>query len=106
MSCNVRRSRRRPNLRNLKDPLRMKTVMLNKKCVGLLSIMVFLSLTAFGRSTPAVSSTGNTLYVSPSGSDSNPCTQTSPCATPDHAEGVASPGDTVQVAAGTYDYGT
>jgi parallel beta-helix repeat protein len=56
--------------------------------------------------TPAGTSTGNTLYVSPSGSDSNPCGQSSPCATPDHAFGIASPGDTVQVDAGTYDYGS
>ena len=51
-------------------------------------------------------STGTTYYVSPSGSNSNPCTQASPCATPDYAFGVASAGDTVQVAAGTYDYGS
>jgi parallel beta-helix repeat protein len=51
------------------------------------------------------SSTAN-YFVSPSGSDSNPCSQTSPCATPDHAFNLASPGQTVQVAAGTYDYGS
>jgi hypothetical protein len=52
-------------------------------------------------------STGNTYYVSPTGSDSNPCTQTSPCATPDYAvNNKAAAGDTVQVAAGTYDYGS
>src|SRR6266852_3867299 len=51
-------------------------------------------------------STGNTYYVSPTGSDSNPCTQTSPCATPDYAvNNKAAAGDTVQVAAGTYDHG-
>jgi Right handed beta helix region len=51
--------------------------------------------------------TGNTYYVSPSGSDSNPCTQASPCATPDYAvNNKAAAGDTVQVAAGTYDYGS
>src|SRR5260370_21126526 len=49
--------------------------------------------------------TGNTHYVSPTGSNSNPCSQASPCATPDHAFNIASPGDTVKVAAGTYDYG-
>jgi parallel beta-helix repeat protein len=48
---------------------------------------------------------GTTYYVSPTGSDSNSCSQASPCATPDHAFSIASPGDTVQVAAGTYDYG-
>ena len=52
------------------------------------------------------SATGNTYYVTPSGSNSNPCTQASPCATPDYAFNVASPGDTVQVAAGTYNYGS
>jgi parallel beta-helix repeat protein len=46
-------------------------------------------------------------YVSPSGSDSNPCTQSSPCATPDYVvNNKAAAGDTVQVAAGTYDYGS
>jgi pectate disaccharide-lyase len=48
---------------------------------------------------------GDTYYVSPTGSDANPCTHVSPCATPDHAFTIASPGDTVQVAPGTYDYG-
>jgi len=52
-------------------------------------------------------STGNTYYVSSTGSDSNPCTQTSPCATPDYAvNNKTAAGDTVQVAAGTYDYGS
>jgi len=50
--------------------------------------------------------TGSTYYVSPTGSDSNSCNHASPCATPDHAFTIASPGDTVQVAAGTYDYGS
>jgi hypothetical protein len=45
-------------------------------------------------------------YVSPSGSDSNPCTQSSPCATPNYVvNNKAAAGDTVQVAAGTYDFG-
>jgi hypothetical protein len=52
-------------------------------------------------------STGNTYYVSPTGNDSNPCTQTSPCATPDYAvNNKAAAGDRVQVAAGTYNYGS
>jgi pectate disaccharide-lyase len=56
--------------------------------------------------TAATSSTGATYFVSPSGSNSNPCTQASPCATPDYAVNhKAGAGDTVQVAAGTYDYG-
>jgi len=64
-----------------------------------------LSLTLLLRGTGI--GTGNTYYVSPSGSDSKPCTQASPCATPDYAvNNKASAGDTVQVAAGTYDYGS
>jgi parallel beta-helix repeat protein len=52
-------------------------------------------------------STGNTYYVSPTGSNSNPCTQSSPCATPDYVvNNKASAGDIVEVAAGTYDYGS
>jgi hypothetical protein len=53
------------------------------------------------------SSQANYLYVSPSGSNSNPCTQTAPCADPVYvANNKAVAGTTVQVAAGTYDYGT
>jgi hypothetical protein len=55
---------------------------------------------------PASSSTAN-YFVSPSGSDSNPCTQASPCATPDYViNNKAAAGDIVQVAAGTYNYGS
>jgi parallel beta-helix repeat protein len=53
----------------------------------------------------ATSSSTANYFVSPSGSDSNPCTQTSPCATPDYVfNNKAAAGDTVQVAAGTYSY--
>jgi hypothetical protein len=53
----------------------------------------------------APSSTAN-YFVSPSGSDSNPCTQSSPCATPDYVvNNKAAAGDTVQVAAGVYNNG-
>ncbi len=44
-----------------------------------------------------------TLYVSPTGSDSNPCSQSAACATIQHAVNVAVVGATVKVAAGTYD---
>lgn len=48
-----------------------------------------------------------TWYVTTSGSDSNPCTLASPCATPDFAfNNRAFPGDTVQVGGGTYAYGS
>ena len=78
--------------------------MLNKKFVGLLSIMLFVSFNI--PIAAAGASTGNIYYVSPTGSDSNSCTQASPCATPDYAVNKASAGDTVLVAAGTYDYGS
>ena len=66
-----------------------------------------LSLMAFATFAAAQASGGVNYFVSPSGSDSNPCTQNSPCATPDYAvNNKAAAGDTVQVAAGTYDYGS
>src|SRR5581483_7794077 len=42
------------------------------------------------------------VYVSPAGSDSNPCSQTQPCATFAHAYQTAGDGATVHVAAGSY----
>ena len=64
-----------------------------------------MSLNVAAAATGSGNNTAN-YYVSTSGSDSNPCTQNSPCATPDHAFNLASPGQTVQVAPGTYDYGS
>ncbi len=52
-------------------------------------------------STLAVSQT--TWYVAPSGSNSNPCTSSQPCATISHASTLARPGDTVLVAPGSYE---
>jgi hypothetical protein len=43
------------------------------------------------------------LFVSPSGSDSSPCSQSSPCATLGHAYGKAEPGDVVALLGGSYD---
>ncbi len=45
---------------------------------------------------------GSTYYVSTSGSDANPCSQAKPCATFGKAYQVASPGDSVLVASGSY----
>src|SRR6266581_1049682 len=60
-------------------------------------LIVFLATPAFA----------TTRYVATTGSDSNPCTLAFPCATPDHAfNAVAVAGDTVSVAAGTYNYGS
>ena len=47
----------------------------------------------------------NTWYVASSGSDSNGCTSSQPCATIARASTLARPGDTVLVAPGTY-YGS
>jgi hypothetical protein len=43
-----------------------------------------------------------TLYVSPIGSDSNPCTSSLPCKTIGHAIRIAANGSTIRVAAGHY----
>ena len=43
-----------------------------------------------------------TLYVSPNGSDGNPCTSASPCKTIGHAVSTASSGDRIVVRRGTY----
>jgi Protein of unknown function (DUF1565) len=50
----------------------------------------------------AATSSGNNYYVSTSGSDSNPGTQTAPFATIKKASTLATPGTTVHVAPGTY----
>ncbi len=57
---------------------------------------------AITASTSACSVGGAAVYVSPTGSDSNGCTQFSPCLSFDRAYHVAAPGQVVQVAAGTY----
>ena len=50
---------------------------------------------------PAVSA-GETLHLSPSGSDGNPCTATLPCRSIPRADAVAVAGDRVQIHAGDY----
>ncbi len=69
-------------------------------------IMATLAVTAvfvFQGAEVASASPSTTLYVSPTGSDSNACSQADPCATIQHAVNVAVVGATVKVAAGTYD---
>jgi hypothetical protein len=51
--------------------------------------------------TPTPAPTGR-LYLSPSGSDSASCAQAAPCRSLSRAYRVAAPGQTVEVAAGTY----
>jgi hypothetical protein len=58
--------------------------------------------TAPAPSPSPVPSSGLQFYVSTSGLDSNPGSQSSPWATIQHAAIVAAPGDTVHVASGTY----
>ena len=53
-------------------------------------------------STDSCSASSANLYLSPSGSDSNPCSQTAPCLSLNRAYRVAKPGDVVEVADGTY----
>jgi len=43
-----------------------------------------------------------TLFASPDGSDSNPCTASGSCRTISHTVSVANPGDTIRVQRGTY----
>lgn len=66
--------------------------------VGLTGAMVA-TLLAAGVATAVVPTT---LYVSPTGSDSNACSEAMPCQTISHAVGVAVPGSTINVEAGTY----
>jgi hypothetical protein len=54
------------------------------------------------KSTSACPASGASVFVSPSGSDGNACTQAAPCRSFDRAYRVADPGDTVQMAGGTY----
>ncbi len=51
---------------------------------------------------PKEEPSGEALFISPSGSDSNPCTETEPCQTMTHAYKVAAPGQTVRLLAGSY----
>jgi hypothetical protein len=55
-----------------------------------------------GGTTSACTAGSADEFVSPTGSDSNPCTQAAPCATINRAYQVAAAGDLIQVAGGTY----
>ena len=58
--------------------------------------------TSLSATTSPCATVFGSVFVSTAGSDSNPCTQTAPCASFDRAYHVAQPGQVVQVAAGTY----
>jgi hypothetical protein len=60
------------------------------------------SITASTSACPPPPTSGASVFVAPGGSDANPCTQASPCATFNRAYQVAQPGQVVQLAAGTY----
>jgi chitodextrinase len=60
------------------------------------------SKTTITKTTNACSPSGATLFMSPSGSDSNPCTQPQPCRSFNRAYHAASSGATVEVAGGSY----
>ena len=72
---------------------------------ALLAPFVAAALLAFAPSAAAQTS-GNSYYLDPSGSDSNPCTSSEPCRTIAHMGDdkypVVSPGDTVFLRPGTY----
>ena len=62
--------------------------------------------TATPTSTPTPPTGPADFYVSPSGNDSNACTQAAPCASFTRAYNVASSGQVVQVGAGVYQWQT
>lgn len=63
---------------------------------------LLLLLTLLAALVAAASAEAATRYVSPSGSDSAPCTAAAPCGSLNRGYQVAAPGDVVQVAAGSY----
>jgi hypothetical protein len=77
-------------------------VALSATAVALGAAAVFALSGLHGGHSGVHASTTGLLAVSTSGSDSNPCSTSAPCATFDHAYHVAQPGQTVQVAGGTY----
>src|SRR5215831_5215150 len=64
---------------------------------GPLRKSLFLLFLIYAANLPAT-----TYYVAKTGSDSNDCGSSSPCATINHAVGLTNPGDTVVVERGIY----
>jgi chitodextrinase len=58
--------------------------------------------TSTAKATDACPVTSATLFLSPTGSDSSSCTRAAPCQSFDRAYRVAQPGQTVELAGGTY----
>jgi len=69
---------------------------------GRLSSLAVLAYAAFVVSNAAAATTPASYYVSPSGSNSNPCTAARPCLTLDRAYHLATPGQVVELAGGNY----
>jgi hypothetical protein len=80
---------------NLKQEANFKRILYT---LFLLGVLLCLAIPA---AIPAAAS-ANTYYVANSGSDSNPGTSASPWLTIGHALTIASSGDTISIAAGTY----
>ena len=72
--------------------------------VGLVTLAVLTAVAVVGPApgAPPASAAGTTLYVAPDGSDANPGTATRPLRTISQAASLATPGTTVNVAAGDY----
>jgi hypothetical protein len=70
-------------------------------CSLLVGIAVALSLAPAAEGAPQPLEPAS-VFVTPKGSDANPCTRKRPCRSFDRAYHVASPGDTVNVAGGYY----
>jgi len=67
------------------------------------AIVAVLALPGAGAARPeAGAGASPSVFVAPTGSDSGPCTQAAPCRSFDRAYHVASPGDVVSIAPGSY----
>src|SRR5260221_1553351 len=69
------------------------------KRLGML-VGMFLAVASFSLASCALA--GGNLYVTSTGSDSNPCTQAAPCRNIARASNVATPGTIIHVAPGNY----
>lgn len=58
------------------------------------------------RPAAAVLTSGTNYYVSPSGTDANPCTSSQPCFTMQRVSQLLTPGDVAHFASGTYSWGS
>ena len=65
-------------------------------------LLLILAAAALGGSAQVTAAPTASVFVATTGSDSNPCTSAAPCLTLDRAYHVATPGQVVSVAAGTY----